>query len=34
MSNAARSMNTEDKIAANNQFWENIANQIIIDPDY
>jgi selenocysteine lyase/cysteine desulfurase len=34
MSNAAQSMNTEDKVAKNNQFWEHIANQIIIDPDY
>jgi selenocysteine lyase/cysteine desulfurase len=35
MSNAARSsMNTEDKVASNNHFWEHIANQIIIDPDY
>jgi selenocysteine lyase/cysteine desulfurase len=27
-------MNTEDKVTSNNQFWERIADQIIIDPDY
>lgn len=27
-------MNTEDNAISNNQFWQHIANQIIIDPDY
>lgn len=34
MNNAAHAISKLDKVTSNNQFWENIANQIVIDPKY